>query len=232
MTRLHLISAGAAKGIVEALSARFRDASGTSIAGTFGAVGAMRDLLLADHPCDAVILTRALLDSLAASGHVHGATIRPLGRVQTGVAIRAGDELVSVRDEQDLRATLRAATSVYIPDPQRSTAGVHFMDVVQRLGLRAAVSPRLVEFASGAQAMAALARAADARPIGCTQVTEILYTPGVLLVASLPEGFDLATTYAAAVSVRAAQRALAEAFVALVTGPASESLRRSAGFQS
>ena len=150
---------------------------------------------------------------------------------QTGVAVRAGDAPVAVHDESALRETLRAATSVYIPDPQRSTAGVHFMDVVQRLGLRAAISPRVVEFASGAQAMAALARAVDARPIGCTQVTEILYTPGVSLVASLPAGFDLATPYAAAVSMRARQRALAEAFVALVTGPASESLRRSAGFQ-
>ena len=232
MTRLDLISAGAARGVVEALSDRFQDASRAAIAGTFGAVGAMKERLLAGEPCDAVILTHELLGELAVSGYIESATIRRLGRVETGVAVRAGDAPVSVDDEPALRETLRAATSVYVPDPQRSTAGVHFMDVAQRLGLREAIAPRLVPFASGAEAMAALAHAVDARPIGCTQVTEILYTPGVSLVASLPVGFDLATPYAAAVSTRARQRALAEALVALVTGPASESLRRSAGFQT
>ena len=35
--------------------------------------------------------------------------------------------------------------------------------------------------------------------LGCTQVTEILYTPGLTLAGPLPEPFGLATAYAAGV---------------------------------
>ena len=106
MTRLDLISAGAARGVVEALSDRFQDASRAAIAGTFGAVGAMKERLLAGEPCDAVILTHELLGELAVSGYIESATIRRLGRVETGVAVRAGDAPVSVHDEPALRETL------------------------------------------------------------------------------------------------------------------------------
>src|SRR5205085_2131101 len=48
----------------------------------------------------------------------------------------------------------------------------------------------------GATAMAAMAKAGG-HPIGCTQATEILATPGVRLVAPLPAGFSLETVYTA-----------------------------------
>lgn len=79
--------------------------------------------------------------------------------------------------------------------------------------------------------MFALARALDARPIGCTQVTEIKYTPGVTLVGMLPKAFELATLYSAAVCVHAMNATLAERFVALVTGAESKALRSTAGFE-
>ena len=66
--------------------------------------------------------------------------------------------------------------------------------------------------------------------IGCTQVTEILYTPGVVLVAPLPAPFALATVYSVAVSADSMASAPARAFAALLTGDAAIGLRRSAGF--
>ena len=54
-------------------------------------------------------------------------------------------------------------------------------------------------FANGATAMRELAGAGDAGAIGCTQATEIRYTPGLALVGALPAPFALATVYSAAV---------------------------------
>ena len=51
--------------------------------------------------------------------------------------------------------------------------------------------------------MRALAASRSARPIGCTQATEILSTPGVTVAGALPAGFELATTYTAAVAANA-----------------------------
>ncbi len=45
--QLALLSGGAAQGLVAALAAQFKAETGCDIAGTFGAVGAMRDKLIA-----------------------------------------------------------------------------------------------------------------------------------------------------------------------------------------
>jgi molybdate transport system substrate-binding protein len=65
---------------------------------------------------------------------------------------------------------------------------------------------------------------------GCTQATEILSTPGVALVASLPPGCELATVYTAAVAARAASPGLARAMVAHLVDKESEPTRRRLGF--
>ncbi|MDP3271728.1 substrate-binding domain-containing protein [Limnobacter sp.] len=61
MTTLHLLSGGAAKGLVTTLQDRFLAQSGLVIEGRFDAVGKMKDQLLAGAPCDVVILTSALI---------------------------------------------------------------------------------------------------------------------------------------------------------------------------
>ena len=60
MKQLHLISGGAAQGLVAAVGDGFAAEHGVTPVGTFGAVGLMKDKLLAGAPCDVVILTAAL----------------------------------------------------------------------------------------------------------------------------------------------------------------------------
>lgn len=48
--RLNVLSAGAARGVVTALGARFLADAGCEVDGTFGAVGAMKERLLAGRP--------------------------------------------------------------------------------------------------------------------------------------------------------------------------------------
>ena len=79
--------------------------------------------------------------------------------------------------------------------------------------------------------MQALARAPDARAIGCTQVTEILNTPGVTLVGPLPKEFELATVYTAGVCTRATLPGQAKLLAALLGGDAAREVRKKAGFE-
>jgi molybdate transport system substrate-binding protein len=229
--QLMLLSAGAAKGLVDVLRERFLRDTGATVDGTFGAVGAMKERLLAGAPCDVLILTQALLDGLADDGRIDRSSIVPLGRVYTGVARRTQDHDVAIESPESLRATLRAATSVHFPDPRLATAGIHFASVLDRLGVRDEIEPRLHAYPNGAKAMTALAAAEDADPVGCTQVTEILYTDGVRLVGKLPPAFELVTVYAASVTRSAANVALAKRFVALLSGDDAAEVRRSGGFE-
>lgn len=231
-TVLHLISAGAAKGLVEALFDEWAASTEVTIAGSFGAVGAMKDKLLAGAPCDVLILTQAMLEELAANNVVAADSIRPLGRVFTGIAVSNSAAPPVIDSPDALRQSLLGATAIYIPDPQRATAGIHFAKVLKRLGIDNAVAARLRVFPNGATAMREMANANDPAAIGCTQVTEILYTERVTLVGLLPKEFELATLYSVAVCTASSSPASARRFADLLAGGSAAALRAQGGFQS
>ena len=230
MSVVNVLSGGAAAAVVKGVQAQFERETGAAIQATFSAVGQMRDQLLAGSPCDLVILTKPLVAQLVASGHVVAGSERSLGLVRTGVAVRAGAKRPPIGNREELAAAFRAAREIYYPDPEKATAGIHFMNVMKALGLDQELKGALRPFANGATAMAAMARSGEAAVIGCTQETEINYTPGVELVGSLPKEFELATDYTLGVCTGAREPELARKLAALVAGPASEAIRRQGGF--
>ncbi|HKV16710.1 MAG TPA: substrate-binding domain-containing protein [Reyranella sp.] len=231
MTRtLRLLSGGAARGLVDAVRPAFEVETGCRIDGTFSAVGAMRDRLVAGEPADLVILSRALVETLAGKGHVDGDTVRDLGTVATAVAVRAGDAVPALGDIEALRRALAAADAIHFPDPLRATAGIHFAKVLGKLGLKDSLADRLRPAANGAAAMHALATSTAACPIGCTQATEILATPGLVLAGPLPPGCGLSTIYTAAVATKAEAPSEAATLIARLTAPSMAQDRRRLGF--
>jgi molybdate transport system substrate-binding protein len=226
---LRILSGGAAQGLVGRLQPAFEKKHGCRIEGSFGAVGTMRDQLLAGTPCDLLILTQALIAELAAQGRADPASVRPVGVVRTGFALKEKRLPVAIASEQDLRALLQSAPAIYFPDPARATAGIHFFKVLQALGL-ADDAAKLKTYPNGATAMAALAQADTKNAVGCTQVTEILMTPGVRLAGLLPPPHELATTYTAAVASDAQEPELARALVAALTAEAAAEARSRSGF--
>jgi molybdate transport system substrate-binding protein len=211
---LRILSGGAARGLVERVQSSFEAHTGYTIDGTFSAVGAMRDKLLAGEPADVLILSRALIDELAASGHLVAASVTDVAEVATAVAVRQGDARPEVSTAAALRSALAAADEIHFPDPAQATAGIHFAGVIKKLGLAEQVESRVKLGPNGATAMAALAASTARRPIGCTQETEIRATPGVQLAGPLPPGCDLVTTYTVATTTRSQAPAEAAAFVA------------------
>lgn len=228
---VNVLCAGAVQGIVKALHARFERETGARLQMRFGAVGAMKEALLGGEPCDVLIVTDAMVVALQSTGELGLRPRAPLGRVRTGIAVRTGAALPEIGTPQALQAALSAASEIYFPDPQRATAGIHFAAVLERLGIHEALAPRLRSFPNGATAMRELAAGSARGAIGCTQITEILYTPGIALVGALPDEFELATVYTAAVAARAAQPVLAQRFVDLLAGPATRQMRADGGFE-
>jgi molybdate transport system substrate-binding protein len=220
------LSAGAAQGLVSALAIQ----SGVEVQGVFGAVGAMRERYLSGEPCDIVILTHAQIAGLAAEDRVEPRMSADLGCVSTCIAVRARDAAPDVSNEAALAHAIGAADAIYMPDPERSTAGIHFARVLERLGDATAPRGKWRVFPNGATAMREMSQAAG-RPIGCTQATEILATPGVRLVAPLPPGFDLSTVYTVAVNRGARDPQNAETFFERLVADEVQPERTAAGFE-
>ena len=232
MTALQILSGGAAQGLVGSLAPKFKAQTGFDIEGEFGAVGVMADKLRSGTPTDIVVLTAAIIAKLAEETRVVRASVADIGRVETAIAVRAGDPLVAIADAATLRDALLGADAIFVPDLRASTAGSHVAKILQRLGVADEVTGRLKIFPNGATAMRRLAETDALRPIGCTQSTEIISTPGVVLSGSLPPGYNLSTMYTAAVTTGAANPKQAQSLIDLLIGADQRELRERAGFLS
>lgn len=225
---LRILSGGAANGLVSRLEEQFNAQCQLTIEGDFGAVGGMRDRVVSGEAVDVVILTRSLIEELADQGHVEADSVRDLGQVVTGIAVRSGARKPAVSTASELRDLLASASALYVPHTTRSTAGKHVAAVLKALGLD--LSGRLREFSNGQSAMAAMAEDAIQGAVGCTQITEILNTEGVDYAGDLPGVHGLVTTYTAAISTAAAQPQAAAALISLLSDPSAQETREAAGF--
>jgi molybdate transport system substrate-binding protein len=230
MSSLKILSGGAAQGLVASVAPKFKAITGLDITGEFGAVGAMADKLRSGTPADIMVLTAAMIATLAREDRIAAVSVTDIGLVETAVAVRAGDPPVSVRDSAELRQAFLAADAIFVPDTKASTAGIHVAKVLQQLGIADDVAARLKIFPNGATAMRNLAASTATRPIGCTQSTEIIGTAGVVLSGSLPPGCELSTVYTAAVATQAADAMHAKILIDLLAGADQRALRSLAGF--
>jgi molybdate transport system substrate-binding protein len=219
VTPLNILSAGAAMGLVKQLL-------GDTVTGSFGAVGAMHDKFLAGEPCDILILARKQLDELNAAGALLTGSIVDIGQVKTGIATRTGDPAPAIHDTASLKNALQGASLLYAPDMVKSTAGQHVAKMLAALKITTPVS----EHPNGAIAMKTMAASTGGNPLGCTQATEILYTPGVTLIALLPPEYELSTLYSVAVPARSQQPQAARALIAQLVHAHTITARRAAGF--
>lgn len=227
---LHILSGGAAQSLVEELAPRFKRDTGFSIAGQYGAVGAMADKLRKSEPADLVILTTAVLDQLAKENLLQPNAIQNVGLVTTAVAVRANDPMPRIDNADSLREAFLSADEIFLPDTKTSTAGIHLAKVMSELSITDKVKDKIREFPAGRIAMKNLSDAKTAHAIGATQTTEIVSTPGVKLVGPLPKGFDLSSMYAAAIPAKAENAAAAKTLSDLLSAAAQRDLRARMGF--
>lgn len=226
--KLKILSGGAANGLVDKMRDAFRERTGRTIDGDFGAVGGMRDRIAGGEAVDIAILTRAAIDTLVEAGRLEADSVTDLGHVVTGVAVKLGAPTPAITDADGLTQLFSTADALFCPDTVKATAGIHFASVLERLGIRDSVT--LAEHPNGQTAMAEMAASDLAAPVGCTQVTEILNTPGVTYVGPLPAPFDLSTVYTAAIARGSEAAEDARILIDLLADPGARDLRRSVGF--
>ncbi|MEK9776860.1 MAG: substrate-binding domain-containing protein [Quisquiliibacterium sp.] len=230
MSEVKILSGGAANGLVNAIRAEFLTATGHNIVGDFGAVGGMFDRIVGGEAVDIVVLSQKLMDALSDKGLIDGRSMTPIGKVVTGLAVRSNQAKPVVVAADDLKEAFLSSDAIYIPDHVKSTAGIHIAAVLEKLGIFETVQPRLMSFPNGQTAMAAMAKSEHTRPIGCTQMTEILNTNGVEYVGNLPAGLDLTTTYTAAVSASSTNPSIVQQLIGILSAPNNEATRLQAGF--
>jgi molybdate transport system substrate-binding protein len=227
---LNVFCAGAAQAVVTRIAEKFQRDSGNFVAANFGAVGAMKARVAAGEPVDVIVLTAALVDELIAQGLVVAGSRVDLGKVGTGVAVRAGTPLPDVTDMRVLRGNMLAASRIVCPDPAVATAGKVVMSALDRMGISSEVRARLQFFPNGYAAMNDLARSTGVLEMGITQITEIMANKGVTLVGPLPAEVQNIAVYAAGLAGRSVHPERSQEFIRRLTGFNAQAVLSAAGF--
>lgn len=231
MAVLRLLSAGAAQAVCERIIDEFQRDTGHEVEAAFGAVGAMKARMAGGEPTDLIILSAPLIQDLVSAGMVAVSSVRDIGKVGTGVAVRAGTPLPEVRTREALRGNILAASVIVCPDPATATAGKIVMKLMERLGVATQVEDRMQFFPNGYAAMKWLSESSGNMELGITQNTEILPNKGVTWVGALPDEFQMKATYTAGVAAKGMQPELAREFVRRLTAESFRPQLREAGYE-
>ena len=228
---IRVLSAGAAQAVTERIAEGFERETGHAVTADFGAVGAMKARVTAGEEVDVIILTQPMIEELASADFVVAGSRVDLGRVGTGVAVRAGSRAPDISFADALRETLLAAHAIVCPDPAIATAGKIVMALLEKLDCMHEVRDRLQFFPNGYAAMGWLGSNGRAQDLGITQVTEILPNKGVSYAGPLPAQFQMKAVYSAGLARGAAERELAKAFIARFGAASARRLLLDAGYE-
>jgi molybdate transport system substrate-binding protein len=109
---LRLLAAGATEPSVRDTLPQFEADTGLTVVFDFGAVGALRDRVLAGEPADVMVVTPAIIMTLEAQQGVRGGSRLDLGQIGGGIAVRAGDPLPAIDTPEALEQALIDADEV------------------------------------------------------------------------------------------------------------------------
>ncbi len=104
---IRVLSPAAVKAPVTEIAAAFEGATGHHVVLAFATAGQVESRVEAGERADLVVNTRPRIDALVAKGRA--GTVRDLGTVRVGVAVRAGSPRPDVSSVESFRAALLAA---------------------------------------------------------------------------------------------------------------------------
>lgn len=195
---IQVFAAGASKVAIELAAPAFTQLTGDRLVVTSDTVGALRDRISQGERPDLTVLSQVAMQSLVSQGHVQASQTQPMGVVSAGLAVKRGAPVPNIATLEALKQTLLQAKSIAHADGARgATSGAHFAKMIDELGLREALQPKLSVLPFGVEVIEAVA--AGRYELGASQSSEIVPHASVTYVGDLPAPYALRTPYVAGV---------------------------------
>jgi len=172
---------GAVQTPVRELVKGYEQKSGNSVKFEFGTAGAIAKRVAEGATGDVVLATHSGLEGLAKQGKVDGASIRDLGSMGVGVAVKAGAPKPDIHDLASFKTSMLAAKSIMYANPAKGgQSGIHIAKVFAQIGIDKQLDPKLQLRDRGPDGLKEVAKG-DIE-IGLGQISEILANKEVMLV--------------------------------------------------
>jgi molybdate transport system substrate-binding protein len=189
---VRVLSTLALRGAVRSLAGRYEAASGARIDADFAPTLALLDRLRGGEGADVVILTREGLSELAGEGRVAAESCVDLARSYVGLAVRAGAVHPDITTEPALRTALLGARSVAFS--RIGASGILFAQLIEHLGIAAAINARAVIIPSGFTAERLVSGEVD---VAIQQISELKQVSGIEVVGPIPRELQTPAVFSA-----------------------------------
>ena len=191
---LKVYAAAAFKAPLTEIAAQYEAAKGNKVTLIFDTAGATEQKFRQDSQAALLITTVTVIDDAERMGRLKDGTTYRLGYTLAGLAFYPGSARPDVSTPEKLKAALLAAKRIVFSDPSRgATAGIHFMKVIESLGVKDEVLRKATLAKDGPDTMRLLLE--EKIDLGVTQISEILQANRGAVAGPFPKEFELTTIY-------------------------------------
>jgi molybdate transport system substrate-binding protein len=198
---------------------------GLDFAGSYGATNILMPRIAGGETADIAILTDTAIAELVQRGTIMAHSRRDLARSPIGIAVKAGIPKPDIGTVASFKKALLAARSVAFS--KSGASGLHFADVITRLGLAADMMPKSRVFDGVVGELAARGEV----DMAVQQVSELKLVKGIEIVGPLPDELQKITVFSAGVFAKCARPAAAGLLVAAFAMPEVMDVMRRQGLE-
>src|SRR5262245_30420330 len=155
---LRVFSGGAMSEPVREVGDAFAKSAGHKIVYVTDTTGALSKRLASGERADLIVVTSAAIQALEKEGRVVAGSRVDLARALIGVGVKAGAPSPDLSSTETFKAALlKAKTVSYVNPASGGTSGTYFEGLLQKLGIAAAMKPKIVYRMQGSEVAAAVA---------------------------------------------------------------------------
>ncbi len=177
---------------------------------------------------DVILSTTSSIDALIKDGKIVAGSSRPIASSGVGISVRRGAPKPDISTPEGLKQALLSAKAVAYSDPAGGGAsGVHFVKVLQQLGIADQVNAKAKLGRGVPNGDAVVKGEAD---IAVQQIPELISVAGTDLVGPLPRELQSITKFSAAVLTTSKDRKAASSLIGFLTSPQTAAVLKAGGF--
>jgi len=229
-TELRVFVGGAMSEPVREVGDAFAKRAGHRIVYVTDTTGALSKRIASGERADLIVVTSAAVQTLEKDNRVAAGSRVDLARALIGVGVKAGAPSPDLSTTEAFKAALlKAKTVSYVNPASGGTSGTYFEGLLQKMGIAAAMKPKIVYRTQGSEVAAAVA--AGEAELGITFTSELAPTPGVKVAGTLPADIQLPTIYGGGVLANAANAEAARGLLRALAGADGRAALKKAGLE-
>jgi len=205
------------------------EAQGHTLKLVFGTSGMISKWIGEGQVGDVILSTASAIESLTNDHKIVAGSTTPVASCGAGVSVRKGAPKPDISTPEKLKQALLSARAVAYSDPAGGGAsGIHFVKVLQQLGIADQVNAK-AKLGRGVPNGEAVAKGeAD---IAVQQIPELMSVSGTELVGPLPRELQSITQFSAAVLATSKDRRSASSLIEFLTSRQTAAVLKAGGFE-